>query len=211
MQLVALWWVWRWRRALLIQVPSSGSPLGPLAAVAIGAAGMALCWPIFQSAGAVATLIQQYVTNEPPPALGHDELERMMSAPKDGWFALSALVALIGAPLAEELLWRGLCQQAIRRAGVGAWWSILIAAWLFAATHLPVLVAGGEAGGLTVLFGLGVLFGVLAERSGGIVAPVVAHGLFNAANLIIAMTVTANEVTAAAAEVVAATATLAPP
>lgn len=208
-QLVALWWVWR--RSLLIQVPTQGSPRGPLAAVAVGAAGMALCWPIFQTAGAVGTVLQQWMTNEPPPALGHDELQRMMEAPKDGWFALSAAVALIGAPLAEEVLWRGLCQQAFRRAGIGAWWSIVITAWLFAATHLPVLVVGGEAGGLTVLFGLGVLFGVLAERSGGIVAPFTAHALFNAANLIIAMTVTAHEATAAAAEVVAATATLAPP
>ncbi len=188
-QLIAIACVWRWRAALLGAAGAAPRTqrLRADRAVLMGVAGLLLAWPILQLLGALAGWVQQYLTEAPPPPVGHDELERMIAGSKDAWFVLSAGLAIVAAPLAEECLWRGACQQAVKSAGVPAAGAVWVTALLFAFTHWPVLSPGAEAGGLVALTVLGVALGVLAEKSGGIVAPFVAHALFNAANLVMAL------------------------
>ncbi len=185
-QLIAIACVWRWRAARLGVTPRSAG-LRADRAVLAGVVGLLLTWPILQLLGAVAGWMQQFLTQTAPPAVGHDQLERMISGSKDAWFMLSAGLAIVAAPLAEECLWRGACQQAVKAAGVPAAGAVWITAVFFALAHWPVLSPGAEAGGLVALTVLGVALGVLAEKSGGIVAPFVAHALFNAANLSMAL------------------------
>lgn len=87
-------------------------------------------------------------------------------------------IAVVGP--AEELLFRGVIQGGLRRS-FGAAPAILIASVLFGLLHFGV---GGTLPerlaymGITVL--LGVLLGILYERTDNIVIPGVAHGLYNA-------------------------------
>jgi membrane protease YdiL (CAAX protease family) len=75
----------------------------------------------------------------------------------------------------EELFFRGWLQPVLVRSW-GAW-GILVTAIAFAALHL---VAGASAGiSLLNLFLGGLLFGLLAARSGGIAAAVAAHFAWN--------------------------------
>jgi membrane protease YdiL (CAAX protease family) len=91
------------------------------------------------------------------------------------------LATLLGWPLAEECLFRGALQGAlsrrpalgVRRCGVSG--AALLTAVAFAAAHVP---AHGLAHAGAV-FAPGVAFGVLRERTGGLAAPIVAHGLAN--------------------------------
>jgi membrane protease YdiL (CAAX protease family) len=93
----------------------------------------------------------------------------------------SLLATLLCWPLAEECLFRGALQGAlarrpalaVRRCGVSG--AVVLTALAFAAAHAP---AHGLAHAAAV-FAPGVVFGVLRERTGGLAAPIAAHGLAN--------------------------------
>ncbi|MBU6243852.1 MAG: CPBP family intramembrane metalloprotease [Actinomycetales bacterium] len=84
-----------------------------------------------------------------------------------------ALVVAIGAPLMEELAFRGLFYSALRKRGVGTGWTIAITAVSFAAFHFEPIR-------LPILLAMGVVLGVLRWRTRGIGAPFVAHVMVNA-------------------------------
>ena len=94
-----------------------------------------------------------------------------------GHTPLLLLAIVAGAPFAEELFFRGVLfarLEAFQPALV-----IFVAAVLFGLAHfdlarLPLLVA------------LGLLLGIARHRSGGLLAPVLAHALHNAASVAIA-------------------------
>jgi hypothetical protein len=84
---------------------------------------------------------------------------------------LLVLIVGVGAPIVEEIFYRGLLQRSlIRRVGVG--WGIAIASVLFGAAHLQVL----QFPALTLA---GLLFGVLAHRAGRLGPAIAAHVVFN--------------------------------
>lgn len=84
-----------------------------------------------------------------------------------------ALLLAVGAPLVEELFFRGLLQRAlVRRLGPAP--GIVVGAVVFGLTHFDVL-------GLLGLAVFGVVLGVLAHRTGRLGPGIVAHVVFNAA------------------------------
>ena len=93
----------------------------------------------------------------------------------------AAPVALVGiilfAPVAEELFFRGMLQSALRRR-LHAWPAIGLAAVAFALVHVEPLA-------VLLTFPLGLYFGRLYHRRQNIVAPVVAHLVFNASGVIL--------------------------
>ena len=85
---------------------------------------------------------------------------------------VTAVLAIGVVPLAEEFLFRGLIYRGLRRSwGVAA--SVLAAAGLFAAVHPPV--------SFVPVFFLGAAAAVAFERTGWLLAPVIAHAVYNAA------------------------------
>lgn len=87
--------------------------------------------------------------------------------------ALVVLVVLlaVGAPLVEELFFRGLLQRAlVRRLGPG--FGVAISALVFGLTHFDPL-------GLLGLAAFGVVLGALVEWTGRLGPAVVAHVFFN--------------------------------
>lgn len=91
-----------------------------------------------------------------------------------------AVTAVILAPTAEELLFRGMLFQGVR-ARAGFWIAALASAAMFTLAHL------GDASGLLAdviivigILPLGVVFAAIMERRGSLLAPVVTHGVFNA-------------------------------
>lgn len=81
------------------------------------------------------------------------------------------------APLAEEILFRGILYPAIKRIGYprGALW---ISALAFAAIHMNLPI-------FAPLLGLGLALALLYDVTNNLLACIVAHGLFNAANVVI--------------------------
>jgi hypothetical protein len=87
---------------------------------------------------------------------------------------LQGVVAMALAPLAEEVLFRGVLYTALKQHGhrqLAVWTSAL----LFATIHFyPV--------GLLSLIFLAVLLVVVYERTKNLFAPILLHSLFNAVN-----------------------------
>jgi len=89
-----------------------------------------------------------------------------------GWIVLGVVV-VAGAPLVEELFYRGLLLGALRKRGVGPVLASVLCGAVFAAMHLQPLQFLG-------LFVLGTVLSGLVLRTGRIGAAVVAHATFNA-------------------------------
>ena len=188
--MAGIWWALREvrgdRAAAHVHVPASAqAPCGPLRALVSGALAMAIGWPLVQACGAIASTVQQSISGVATPDTAHRTLEAMGQSGEVAWIAATALVAVVLAPLAEEILYRGALQQALRGLGMPRILSLASASAIFAAAHWGSLVNGSEAGALTMLLALGLIFGWTYERTGSIWAPFSAHALFNGANFAI--------------------------
>jgi membrane protease YdiL (CAAX protease family) len=90
--------------------------------------------------------------------------------------AVALVFVLVGAPLFEEMLFRGFLFHALRRA-LGVWPSAAISAALFAAIH-------GNVYATLPTFTLGMGLALLYERNGSLAAPMAMHATFNAVNVV---------------------------
>jgi uncharacterized protein len=87
-------------------------------------------------------------------------------------FLLLAVVIVVGAPVVEELFFRGLLLRAVaRRFGDG--WGLAVSSVVFALAHFEGIQ-------LPALIAVGVVFGLLALRRGRLGPGIFAHAAFNA-------------------------------
>lgn len=172
-----------WMRRLQL-VPRATTT--PVRSIALGVAALVAWWPAVASAGWIAGQLQRAATGMEPPAIGHSTLEQMVQGPRDAWWWLMGLSAVVLAPILEECLHRGFVQQALRRAGLGPWAAVVLTSAIFTLMHVGSVPEGARAASLTSLAVLSCCFGWLAERTGSLVAPVAAHVMFNLGNLVVA-------------------------
>ena len=87
---------------------------------------------------------------------------------------VQALAAVVFAPIVEELIFRGILYPAVKRtySQKTALWGVSI---LFALTHMNFMV-------ILPLTVLAIILTFLYETTRNLLAPIVAHSLFNAAN-----------------------------
>ena len=104
---------------------------------------------------------------------GASDLEgpaREMTDRADGVLGVALLIVIVGicAPIIEEIFYRGLFQQALRKRGLPPVAAIGISATVFGLSH-------GELLQLPALILFGIVAGVLAHRSGRLGPAIVAH------------------------------------
>jgi ABC-2 type transport system permease protein len=97
------------------------------------------------------------------------EMRAGLSADSLLWLGFLAVVA---APLFEEFIFRGLIYRGMRRSA-GPLSAMLLSAALFAIVHPPIAVIP--------VFVLGLATAFIAERTGNLLAPVLAHSIYNLA------------------------------
>ncbi|MBI4860433.1 MAG: CPBP family intramembrane metalloprotease [Candidatus Riflebacteria bacterium] len=85
--------------------------------------------------------------------------------------ALGLAVAVIAAPLFEEFLFRGLLFGGVRRSH-GFWTATTVSSLAFMICHPPM--------SYLPVFALGVCAAIARERTGRLLAPMIAHALYNA-------------------------------
>jgi membrane protease YdiL (CAAX protease family) len=110
----------------------------------------------------------------------HEELENLSEYPQLLSRILVTVVAVIVAPLLEELLFRGLFQTMIRsflNVKNSAWPAIAISSALFVSMHV-------NQSHWPALYVLGVGMGYSYEKSGSLFRPVFIHAIFNATMVI---------------------------
>ncbi len=156
----------------------------------LGVVGAVLCWPIVTATGMILVAVHEAWTGEPVPRLAHATLERLVSGTMDPWALVLVGCAVIGAPLLEEIMYRGFVQSGMLRATGRAWLSVVSASIFFGLMH----VAGGAGMpwyAVAVVTVLSVCMGVAFERTRDLGAPLVMHVLFNAGNVAMALLVSA--------------------
>jgi membrane protease YdiL (CAAX protease family) len=113
-----------------------------------------------------------------------DEPARELADKAHGFgFVALAVVLVVGAPIVEELFFRGLLLRSIsRRFGDG--WALAGSSFGFALAHLEGLQ-------FPALLAVGVVFGRLAQRSGRLGPSIFAHSAFNLV-VVVALTLERN-------------------
>ena len=96
------------------------------------------------------------------------------SAPRPAALAWLVPLAVLAAPVFEEFIFRGQVFGGLRRS-LPAWQAMVASAALFAVIHPPSAMAP--------VFVLGLCAAFAAERSKSLLAPMLAHGLYNAGML----------------------------
>lgn len=112
-------------------------------------------------------------------SLGYIEYRILKPAPlalslawKEVW--LPALILLVCTGFVEELIFRGMMQQAVTRA-LGVWWGIIYVAMLFAVLH----VGYQSLSDVIFVFVVALFFGIVKAHTGSILGVTLAHGLTN--------------------------------
>jgi membrane protease YdiL (CAAX protease family) len=98
---------------------------------------------------------------------------------------IAALIAAVGAPIFEELFFRGFLRTALaaRLGGAGA---IVAQAVLFGLAHYQTSLGWQNVSVVVAISGLGLVLGYTAQRTGRLAAGMLAHGLFN---LVVTLTI----------------------
>lgn len=134
--------------------------------------------------GIASQLVLVNVVNWPltrlfPDAFSFDEVSKratdLVDGASGGWVVLLALVVVVGAPIVEEIVYRGVVQPGLV-VSWGARAGILTTAALFAAIHMqPVEFPG--------LFAFALVLGWARHSTGTIGMSIVTHMAFNATGL----------------------------
>jgi len=98
--------------------------------------------------------------------------------------ALVLLLAIVAAPLTEEVIYRGVLFRALAGRTTVTLGAVLSAA-VFALIHVEVVFSQPIA--LLGLFTIGLLLAVAYHLTGNLVVPIIAHGVFNAISIGLAL------------------------
>jgi uncharacterized protein len=120
----------------------------------------------------VAAIITRFFVPDLTSAAG-DAATELEAASGRASITVFALLVMVGAPIVEELFFRGLFFAALRKAGLGALPTVVITALVFAGFHFEPLR-------FFVLLPTGLLLGWVRAKTGSTGAAMVAHGLVNA-------------------------------
>jgi len=142
-------------------------------------------WPVVLAMIVVTTKIGKALFGEQfaiPPHPGLDLITQSGVLPLQ---VLIVVLAVIVAPLVEEMLFRGLVQTAFRSYTNRPWLAIIFTSILFATfhtngTHWPAL------------FALGMGLGYAYEKSGSLFRPIFMHALFNGITIALTLTESAS-------------------
>ncbi|HYE61759.1 MAG TPA: CPBP family glutamic-type intramembrane protease [Phycisphaerales bacterium] len=155
---------------------------------ALGLVCLPLCVPILYFCSGVFQLAYELQTStRVTDPIAHPALRTITSDGGDPWAWVMIAVAVVLAPIHEELVYRGFLQSGILRLSRRPWAAIVITAALFALAHVSTGVPWYAVG---TLFVFGVCLGFAFERSRSIAVPIALHMAFNAMNVVVAVLIT---------------------
>jgi membrane protease YdiL (CAAX protease family) len=137
--------------------------------------------PMTFAAMEIGHIVFSYVGIEPPGDIAHVTLMKLADEPW-GWSAfVVVLCATIGAGIVEEVMYRGLILPSLSTiiGGNTVWKAIIITSILFSVMHWDSVQPSALLG--LFVFSIGLCWARV--KSGGVVAPIAMHILFNAINI----------------------------
>lgn len=101
----------------------------------------------------------------------------MVDAAHGAWFIVLFVVVVVGAPLVEELVYRGFIQGGLQ-SQIGSIWALIISAAWFTVVHLEPIEFPG-------LFAFAIVLGLCYRRTQRVGLSMVTHLAFNATGLLL--------------------------
>jgi membrane protease YdiL (CAAX protease family) len=147
--------------------------------------GLLAILPVCMILLTVTTWCLHYFSPDPEILAPHRYL-KIVTSPETTtfWRTMVILAAVVLAPLAEEIFFRGLMQSMFRRYLLKPWMAIIITSIFFSAMHFA------DPKSLPALFALSLALGYNYERTGRLYCPILIHMLFNAVMITNALTAT---------------------
>ena len=161
-----------WKEGFGFGAPRLGRAL--LLSLIVGAASL----PIILSLGNLCAKIMRMIKMDP---VAQESVQTLQSSESLGIKLLIGFLAVVVAPLAEEVIFRGIIYPTIKQHGYPrfALWGT---SFLFAAVHGNLMI-------FIPLTFLAVVLTLLYETTDNILAPVLTHSLFNLANFFLLVVV----------------------
>jgi membrane protease YdiL (CAAX protease family) len=140
-------------------------------------------WPLMMAAITMTIFVAELISGREYQMQQHQQLKLIEEYPQLPLRIMIVFVAVVIAPLLEEMLFRGFVQTTIRsfiNIRNGAWPAIAASSVFFAIMH-------ADPGHWPALFILGVCLGYSYEKSGSLFRPIFIHLFFNASSIAIAL------------------------
>ena len=137
-------------------------------------------WPLILAAVTVTIFFAKLFSDQDYQMQQHQQLEMITEYPQLPLRIMIVFVAVVIAPLLEEMMFRGFIQTTIRsffNTRNSAWLAIAASSVFFAMMH-------ADPGHWPSLFILGVCLGYSYEKSGSLLRPIFIHLFFNATSII---------------------------
>ena len=118
---------------------------------------------------------------EIPTEIGHKTLEQLAHAPLEAPTLVVIMCVTFGAGIFEEVMYRGLILPSLANiiGGKTVWRAIFLTSAMFAVMH----IGAAQPSAIVGLFFLSVGLCWARVKSGGVLAPIVIHTVFNAMNI----------------------------
>jgi len=140
-------------------------------------------WPIMMAAITMTMFVAELIWGTDYEMQQHQQLELITEYPQLPLRIMIVFIAVVIAPLIEEMLFRGFIQTAIR-----SFFNIRNSAWpAIAASSVFFAIMHEDPGHWPALFVLGVCLGYSYEKSGSLFRPIFIHLFFNASSVAIAL------------------------
>lgn len=154
--------------------------------VPLGVLGFVLAYPVVLGGAALAGQALRSLGVEAPEEISHTILKLIAESPQNPWSWGLVAAAVLGAPIAEEIIYRAMLQSGILRATGSPWLAIGVTSAIFAAAHLGSVPPAM----MPTLVLIGVALGVAYERTRSLAVPVTMHMVFNGVNIALALATT---------------------
>jgi membrane protease YdiL (CAAX protease family) len=135
---------------------------------------LALILTVIVMIGGTAALME-WSAGELPDSSAQDTVEAFRGSNSVAFRLTLAFMAIVIAPIYEELLFRGFLYGVVKRS-TDRWFAAVFTAIVFAVVHYHV-------GSAPQLFMLGLGLAIAYERSGCLLVPIFMHVIFNAGNI----------------------------
>lgn len=143
-------------------------------AIALAVAVVAVALPFTLGLNKVCEILLTQLSGKVDTQPTMKILEISVSLPQRIYFGFTAIVL---APLLEEIVFRSICYRGIKQRGYPKL-ALFGSSLLFAAIHFSLLT-------FVPLTALAIILALLYDKADNLMAPIVAHSLFNAVNFIL--------------------------
>lgn len=174
--------------ALRARTPRPDRRFGMVKSIIFAGGSFILFWMfVFVVSWLIGFVLYSILRWSPDP-IAHETLAQLLESERTIWFFIMIGIALLIAPIFEEVIYRGLLQELLGRLELPRWWAIVLTSIVFTLMHYGAAPSPeARPPMLAALFVLSLGFGWAYEKSGRLIAPITMHILFNAGNLTLAM------------------------